>query len=159
TKEALAHQTATSEVLQTIGSSVSDAQPVFERILDITRGLVGSDELGILLAPGDGLLHMAAHRGTGQEAFKNVFPMPVEETAAHAVMVEQRQMYFADALNDPHGQPSLVRSAEVMGNYSCLITPMIWQGRSIGVISVGRAPNVGFTDKEFGLLRTFADQA
>jgi len=82
TKEALAHQTATSEVLQTIGSSMADAQPVFERILDITHSLVGIEELGILLAPGDGLLHMAAHRGTRQEAFKNVFPMPIEQTAS-----------------------------------------------------------------------------
>ena len=78
TREALAHQTAASEVLQTIGSSMADAQPVFERILDITRNLVGSDEIGILLASGDGLLHMAAHCGTGLEAFKNVFPMPIE---------------------------------------------------------------------------------
>src|SRR5262249_58559572 len=131
TKEALAHQTATSEVLQTIGSSVSDAQPVFERILDITRGLVGSDELGILIAPGDGLLHMAAHRGTRQEAFKNVFPMPVEETAAHVVIVEQRQRYFADALNDPDAPAGLARAAGGMGNFSSVITPMIWEGRSI----------------------------
>src|SRR5215475_6957041 len=101
TQEALAHQTATSDVLQVIGSSMADAQPVFERILDITRSLVGGVELGILLAPGDGLLHMAAHRGTRAEAFKNVFPMPIEQTAANVVIVEQRQRYFADALNDP----------------------------------------------------------
>ena len=159
TREALAHQTAASEVLQTIGSSMADAQPVFERILDITRNLVGSDEIGILLASGDGLLHMAAHCGTGLEAFKNVFPMPIELTAANVVMVEQRQRYFPDALNDQDAPPSLARAAEVMGNYSCVITPMIWERRSIGVISVAREPNAAFTDKELGLLRTFADQA
>ena len=65
-------QTATSEVLQIIGSSMADAQPVFERILEITRNLVGTEEIGILLAPGDGLLHMAAHCGTRAEAFKDV---------------------------------------------------------------------------------------
>ncbi len=159
TQEALEHQTATSEVLQTIGSSMADAQPVFERILEITRNLVGTEEIGILLAPGDGLLHMAAHCGTRAEAFKDVFPMPVEETAARPVLVEQCQRYYADALNDQTAPPSLARAAEVMGNYSCLITPMIWQGRSIGVISVGREPNAVFTDKECKLLQTFADQA
>ena len=34
---------------------MTDAQPVFERILDITRDLV-IEELGILLAAGDGCL-------------------------------------------------------------------------------------------------------
>src|SRR5262249_32387692 len=159
TKEALAHQTATSEVLRTIGSSMADAQPVFERILDITHSLVGIEELGILLAPGDGLLHMVAHRGTRQEAFKNVFPMPIEQTAANVAMVEQRQRYFANALNDRDAPPSLAHSAKVMGHYSCLITPMIWERRSIGVISVAREPNAAFSDKELRLLRTFADQA
>jgi GAF domain-containing protein len=159
TQEALAHQTATSEVLQSIGNSMADAQPVFERILDITRSLVGIEELGILVAHGDGCLHMAAHRGTDMEAFKNVFPMPIEQTAANVAMVEQRQRYFTDALNDRDAPPSLARSAEVMGNYSCLITPMIWEGRSIGVISVAREPNAAFSDKERRLLQTFADQA
>jgi two-component system, NtrC family, sensor kinase len=159
TQEALAHQTATSDVLQVIGSSMANAQPVFERILDITRSLVGSEELGILLAPGDGLLHMAAHRGTRAEAFKNVFPTPIEQTAANVVMVEQRQRYFADALNDPDAPPGLARAAGVMGNYSSVMTPMIWEGRSIGVIAVAREPNAVFSEKELGLLRTFADQA
>jgi len=159
TKEALAHQTATSDVLQVLGRSMTDAQPVFERILDITRSLVGIEELGILLAAGDGCLHMAAHRGTAVEAFKGVFPMPIEETAANVVMVEQRQRYFADALNDPDAPPGMARSAEVMGNYSTVMTPMVWEGRSIGVIAVAREPNAVFSEKELRLLQTFADQA
>src|SRR5262249_11641719 len=132
---------------------------VFERILDITYSLVGIEEIGILLAPGDGRLHMAAHRGTRREAFKDIFPMPIEETAAQVVMLAQRQRYFADALNESDAPPSLARSAKVMGNYSCLITPMIWEGRSIGVISVAREPNAIFSEKELRLLQTFADQA
>jgi two-component system NtrC family sensor kinase len=159
TQEALAHQTATSDVLQVIGRSMADAQPVFERILDIIRDLVGIEELTILLAPGDGCLHMAAHRGTSREAFKDVFPMPIEETAASLAMVEQRQRYFPDALNDPDAPPGLARSAEVMGNYSSVMTPMIWEGRSIGVIAVAREPNAVFSEKELRLLQTFADQA
>ena len=43
TKEALAHQTATSEVLQAIGGSMADTQPVFERILEACSGFRGPD--------------------------------------------------------------------------------------------------------------------
>src|SRR6188474_841145 len=36
---------------------------------------------------------------------------------------------------------------------------MMWEGESIGNLYVIRQPPVGFSDKEIGLLRTFADQA
>ena len=62
TKEALEQQTATSEVLQVISSSVSDTQPVFERILESTMRLFNCMETAIFLAPGDGQLHFAAGR-------------------------------------------------------------------------------------------------
>jgi GAF domain-containing protein len=62
TKEALEHQTATSELLQVISSSMADAQPVFERILDSIERLFDFRTVAVFLAPGDGLLHLAARR-------------------------------------------------------------------------------------------------
>jgi hypothetical protein len=63
TREALEHQTATSEVLQVISSSMADPQPVFERILDCTERLFDVRTAAVFIAPGDGLLHLAARRG------------------------------------------------------------------------------------------------
>ena len=40
-----------------------------------------------------------------------------------------------------------------------MLTPMLWEGRGIGVINLSRAPNATFSEKELALLRTFADQA
>jgi two-component system, NtrC family, sensor kinase len=159
TQEALQHQTATAEVLQVIGSSMADAQPVFERILDITQRMFGSDGVAILLAPGDGLLHLAARRGGHTEAIDSVFPLPVAETAAPSVIGERRQRYFPDVMHGADVPPSLRRAARAMGNFSAAITPMIWEGRGIGMISVTREPKTPFSDKELSLLRTFAEQA
>jgi two-component system NtrC family sensor kinase len=159
TQEALQHQTATAEVLQVIGSSMADAQPVFERILDITQRMFGSDGVAILLAPGDGLLHLAARRGGHTEAIDGVFPLPVAETAAPSVIGERRQRYFPDVMHGADVPPSLRQAAQAMGNFSAAITPMIWEGRGIGMISVTREPKTPFSDKELSLLRTFAEQA
>jgi two-component system NtrC family sensor kinase len=159
TQEALQHQTATSEVLQVIGSSMADAQPVFESILDIIQRMFGSDGVAVFLAPGDGLLHLAARRGGRTEAIDVVFPLPVEQTAAPSVIGERQQRYFPDVMHGADVPQSLRQAAEAMGNFSVAITPMLWEGRGIGMISVTREPNTPFSTKELSLLRTFADQA
>ena len=64
TREALEQQTATSEVLQVISSSVADTGPVFEKILHSCSHLFESSEQGIVLVGNDGRLHLGAHRGT-----------------------------------------------------------------------------------------------
>jgi len=54
----------------------------------------------------------------------------------------------------------LRRVAERVGrNYAVAIAPMIWERRGIGVILLGREKLEAFSDKEMGLLKTFADQA
>src|ERR1700687_4722454 len=159
TQEALKYQTATSEVLQVIGRSMTDAQPVFERILDSTERLFDCRQVGIFLAPGDGLLHVAARRGTGYEAIDKLYPQPIEQTAAPRVLGEGREVYFPDVMNGVDVPSSMRRVVQVFGNFSVVMTPMIWEGQGIGQISVLREPNASFTPKELSLLRTFADQA
>ncbi len=53
TKEALERQTATSEVLRVISSSVADTAPVFDKILDSCQHLFATEELGIFLLGDD----------------------------------------------------------------------------------------------------------
>ncbi len=159
TQEALEQQTATSEVLQVIGNSMADSRPVFERILESTMQLFDCRQSALVLAPGDGLLHVGARRGTGSEVMDSIYPQPIGETMAAIVLEKRQQTYIADAMNDPAASLSLRRVAEVHGNYSIVMTPMIWEGRGIGMISVIRDPNTPFNDKELNLLRTFADQA
>ena len=158
TKEALAHQTATSDVLQAIGNSMADTQPVFERILDSVERLFDIRQCAVMLAAGDGMVHLAARRGIGVEAMDRFYPVPLAQTMAGNVIETGQQTYVPSAASAP-SSPLMRRVAEAAGDFSVVLTPMLWEGRGIGVINLSRAPNATFSEKELALLRTFADQA
>ncbi len=157
--ESLEHQTATSEVLQVIGSSMADSQPVFERILDSMHRLFDWKDSAIFLAPDDGLLHLAARRGDGNEALDQVYPRPIGETSAPVVIGQREQIYYPDVMNGANVPESLRRAGRATENFSVVLTPMLWDGQGVGLIGVSREPNAAFHEKELSMLRTFADQA
>jgi signal transduction histidine kinase len=51
------------------------------------------------------------------------------------------------------------RGAQIAGNKSVLLAPMLWEGKGVGAIFVGRPVTGPFSEKEIALLKTFADQA
>jgi len=159
TKEALEQQTATSEVLSVIGSSVSDAAPVFEKILDSCQHLFATEQLGIFLVGEGGLLHAAAFRGSMFEGVKDTFPRPLEETTAGIVIRERRALHMPDVLATAEATPAARAVAERSGNYSSVVAPMLWEDTGVGSIVAFRQPPRPFSDKEIALLKTFADQA
>ncbi len=165
TKEALEQQTATAAVLQVISSSVADANPVFDKILDSCERLFAATGLGIYLIDDAGMLHLGGFRGNAMgladpvRAVGGVFPRPLEGTATALAVRERRVVHFADALADPDVPAPLRRVAEAVGNFSIAFAPMLWEDRGVGAIQVSRGPTNPFTQKELALLKTFADQA
>jgi two-component system, NtrC family, sensor kinase len=159
TTEALDYQSASAGVLQVIGKSMADAQPVFERIVDSIERLFDHKTLAIFLTPGDGLLHMAARRGMNAESMDRIYPLPVEQTAVPLVLEARKQVYIPDALHGPGVPDSIRAAAKGIGNFSDVLTPLLWEGRGVGMIAVTREANVPFSERELSLLRTFADQA
>ena len=125
TREALQQQTATAEVLQVISSSVADAQPVLDKILESCRQLIDAQVLVILLVGEDGRLHAAAtpgrrnRRPSGLEPgrdgcpidrMRSVFPMALEGTGTALAIASGSVLNYPDVL---HGAdvPEGVRAA------------------------------------------------
>ncbi len=161
TKQALQRQTATAEILQVISSSVSDTQPVFDTILSSCERLFGGQHMGINLVGADGLVHLAAHSGPTPDraAFERTFPVPLtRESGSGSAILEGSVMHYPDtqAANVP---PYVQRSSRANMTRSVIIAPLLWQGRGIGAIFVGRGSVGPFSDEDIALLRTFADQA
>ena len=160
TKEALEQQTATAEVLQVIGSSVADAAPVFDKILDSCQHLFATEQLGIFLAADDGQVHVGAWRGSALEAIASTFPKPIEQTMTAQVIRERRTLHIPDTAVLPADAPAAVRGViELSGHAAIAWAPMLWENRGVGSICVLRQPPKAFTDKELALLKTFGDQA
>ncbi|HEX6017686.1 MAG TPA: ATP-binding protein, partial [Burkholderiaceae bacterium] len=161
TKEALEQQTATAEVLRVISSSVSDTAPVFDKILHSCSHLFESSEQGVVLMGNDGLLHLGAHRGGAREQLAAMFPTAAGDEPVARAMAGQRVLHYPDVLRDAEPDSVSRRVAERLGvgSYTQVFAPMRWEGGGAGYLYVIRAPVAPFSDKEVGLLKTFADQA
>jgi GAF domain-containing protein/HAMP domain-containing protein len=161
TRDALERQTATAEILQVISGSVADSQPVLDKIVESCERLFESDEQGIMLIDPDGRRRLGAHRGRARSRLATL--LPADEPLPDEAMLHgwNEVLHFRDVLRDP-GVPNSVRSIAQqldIGSYSQVLAPMNWEGRPVGAIYVTRQPPTGFSDKEIGLLKTFADQA
>ena len=159
--EALEQQTATAAVLQVISGAQSDVQPVFDKIVDSCHRLFASEMIGIQVVEDDAAtLRLAAYRGLGRDQLQRLYPLALAGSSAALAISEQRVVHTPDVLGGEHVAPSLLRTAQLTGsNFSHLQAPMLRDGKGVGSIFLSRIPPRPFSDKEIGLLKTFADQA
>jgi two-component system, NtrC family, sensor kinase len=159
TKQALAQQTATSEVLSVISNSIADTVPVFEKILDSCVKLFATEQLGIFVVQPDGQTHVGAWRGSAVEAVIKTLPRPVKETAT-GVVIRNRAVLHVPNTATAQDLPLTVRGLnDRIGDISIAWAPMLTEEDGIGSIAVMRQPPNPFSEKELALLKTFADQA
>ena len=160
TKEALDQQRASGEILATISSSIADTAPVFDRIRASCERLFDSRLVGIFTVGEDGQLRRTAHPGQVQQEIDKMFPAPVDDqSAAGAAILRRSIMHFPDIETDDTVPPTTRKRCQMLGIKASVVAPMLWEGKGIGAISVGRDRVGPFSDKEIALLKTFADQA
>ena len=159
-RESLDQQTATAEVLGVISSSIADTAPVFDKILESCERLFAGRIVGLNLVREDGQLHIGAYHGAHREEFERIFPLPVTaESGSGLSIVERRVVHYPDAENG-EGVPARTRQGcKTIGIKSAIFAPLLWEGRGMGAIFVGRDHVSSFSEKEIALLKTFADQA
>jgi signal transduction histidine kinase len=160
-QEALEYQTATSDVLEVISRSPTNAQPIFDAIAQSAARLCEAELCNVFRFDGR-LIHIAAsHVPASLEAREvNAVQPPIVpgrgSAAARAIAtMDVAEIYDVDA--DPDYQRRETAKAANMG--STMAVPMVKEGRPIGAIAIGRMKKGAFPPRQIELLRTFADQA
>ncbi len=160
TKEALEQQRASAEVLSVISGSVADTAPVFNRILSSCGHLFGGLHMGVNLVGDDGAVHLGDYAGPNRAAFETIFPLPLSRASGTGTSIlEGRVIHFPDVEGGADVPDYVRRGCALTGIRSIIFAPMLWEGRGIGAIFVGRDTAQPFAEKDVALLRTFADQA
>ena len=160
TKEALDQQRASGEVLAAISSSIADTTPVFERILASCERLFAGKVVQILLVGEDGLIHLSAHHGNTAAQIEHLFPIPLDESSATGTAILRRTaVHYPDVAGGRDVPPRAREGWSILGIKAAIGAPMLWEGKGMGSILVGRDYVGAFTEKEITLLKTFADQA
>jgi signal transduction histidine kinase/putative methionine-R-sulfoxide reductase with GAF domain len=158
TKEALDQQRASGEVLAAISSSIADTKPVFDVILQSCQRLFAGETVGVTLIREDGMLDIGG-RGLGFDDLRRLFPQPLDrETGSGIAILDRKVMVYSDV--DGGDMPEKTRAGcRAVGVKSVAFAPMLFEGKGIGALWVGRQFKAAFSDKQLGLLKTFAEQA
>jgi GAF domain-containing protein/DNA-binding response OmpR family regulator len=162
--EALEQQTAIAEVLSIIASSPTDSTRVLDAIASAAGRFTQSDNAMVQEIEGDmlvpvgryGLSALAAAQGLGR-----LHDTPItRDTMSGRTLMERRTIHVPDVAaatetEFPDSRAPYLR----MQQRSQVSTPLIRDGRAIGVLVVQRQQQRAFTAREIALLEAFAAQA
>src|SRR5215475_9610368 len=149
-REALEHQTATSEVLGIISRSPTDVQPVLDAIVESAARVCGIDDVQLRLHQGNTSV-LRAHFG------------PIPPGRAEISVDEQQFRWVRDHgtlhIPDVRAQNDFPTPGSVTGSRTFLFVPLRQQGELVGTLVARRIDVRPFTPAQIKLLETFADQA
>ena len=155
----LGHQTATSDVLKVISSSVFDLQKILEFVAETAARLCAAKQVAVYLLENQ-VYHFTIDFGLSpayREIEKRQAIVPGPETLVGRVALSGETVHILDVLSDPQYGPK--DDIRITGNRTILGVPLTREGKVVGVITLAREPNLAFSSEQIELVRTFADQA
>ena len=163
--ESLEQQTATSDVLRVISSSPGDLQPVFEAMLENAVRICDAKFGGIYRIEGDTIRLVSTHSDVpaayaGARRFA-----PFHPSTKHyfgRMMAARTVLHIADTAAEEgylERRPEYVAAVELGGVRTFMAVPMIKENEPIGAFLLARQEVRPFTEKQIGLVTSFANQA
>ena len=165
--EALARETATSEVLQVISSSPGKLEPVFEAMLANAVRICEAKFGTLYRTEGDFVRCVAMHgvpKAYAEERRRVPVIRPAPTTTLARALATKRPVQIADVRDEPQypDSPSGYTGgtlAKLAGARTLLAVPMLTDVELVGAIIIYRQEVRPFTDKQIELVKNFAAQA
>jgi two-component system, NtrC family, sensor kinase len=160
TQEALARQTATSEILRVISQSPTDVQPVFDAIVLTATRLFRRDLAFILGCDATSYWPVATAGPEGLLAPPDRRPVAIDTDAnfPSRVIVTGKKLHLPDwsAVELPDYERMVHKR---VGINSALYLPLLREGKCIGLLGIAGKRAGIFGESEIALAESFRDQA
>jgi transcriptional regulator with GAF, ATPase, and Fis domain len=160
-EDALQQQSATSEVLSIIRQSPSDAQTVFDAIVQSASRLCGAIFGVVYLCDDDGRLRIVATNNFTPSATTHLYELqqlkrPERSHLGGRAVLDRKIVHVPDVLEDPEYSHELALAG---GWRAVIAVPLLHDGIPLGALTAAKAEPGPFSDRQIKLLKTFADQA
>jgi two-component system, NtrC family, sensor kinase len=160
TQQALARQTATSEILRVISGSPTDVQPVFDTIVLTAARLFRRDLAFILGCDATTYWPVATAGPEGLRTPPDPSPVAIDTDAnfPSRVIVSRKNLHLPDwsAIELPEYERMV---HERLGMNSALYLPLLREGECIGLLGIAGKQAGIFGESEIALAESFRDQA
>jgi GAF domain-containing protein len=164
-RQSLEEQTATSEVLQVISSSLGDLEPVFAAMLEKAVRICDAKFGNIYRWDGEMLVLVATQNTPPQfEELRRSRLLRHTPNDPIGRMIGTQSFVHTDDLSDEpeyieRSNPALIAAVEVGFVRMSLQVPILKEDELIGALSLSRQEVRPFTDKQIELVKNFAAQA